>query len=429
MEIRPFRGWHYRTGADHDVSAWIAPPYDVLSGEDKESLLSQSDRNVVAVDLPQVPAKEAGPDELYRQAARRLESWKSSGVLVQDDQPALYVYEQTFKWGRQIHARMALICGIRASQPGQDVKLHEHTYAGPRADRLKLTQHTRMQLSPIFGFYRDPSGVVEDMLASAAAGRPDLQGELRGVTERIWIVNDANAIAEISLTLRDKPVFIADGHHRYMTGVSYRDLLLSEKRIDNDHASNFVMFSLVEADNPGLLILPTHRIVRGLKRDFSVARLAAATPEFSWQRCSVEDVDLTDADAFLRRYGAGAMAFMDEDPAEIWIGKLADPEAMLEAAPDEIDAWRQLDVAVLHKLIIDKAISPWRTDELFIEYTPDARKVLAACNSRSGQLGVCLQGTPLAAVEEIALAGGSMPHKSTYFFPKVATGLVFKPLE
>jgi uncharacterized protein (DUF1015 family) len=429
MEIRPFRGWHYKTGADGDVSAYVALPYDVLSADDKNMYLSQSDRNVVAVDLPQVPPDSAGPDEVYRRAADLLNGWKASGVLVREASPAIYVYEQAFSWAGKKYARMAMICGVRASPPGSDVKLHEHTYPGPKADRLKLAQHTRTQTSPILGFYRDSSGVVADLLAGAAARRPDLQAGLRGVEERVWIVTDCQVVADIVSVMRDKPVFVADGHHRYMTALNYRDEMIAREHRSREDEVNFVMFALVEADNPGLLILPTHRIVRGLKNGFKVARLAAAAPEFSWRRCSVEDADLADVDAFLRRYGPHAIAFIDADPAEIWIGRLEDPKAMAAAAPDQIDPWRRLDVAILHKLIIDKALSPWRTDDLFIEYTSDAAGVLAACNSGRGQLGICLRGTPLSAVEEVALACQSMPHKSTYFFPKAATGLVFKPLE
>jgi len=430
MEIRAFRGWHYRPGADGDVSSYIAPPYDVLTADDKEEFVARSERNIVAVDLPHVPPGGAGADEGYREAAERLAEWQASGVLVRPERPCLYVYEQAYSWGGREYVRRAMLCGVRGTSLGEDVLPHEHTFDGPKADRLKLTEHTRTQLSPIFGFYHDTSGVVSELLSAAAKGLPDLQGELRGVTERVWIVEDDDTIASISTELRDRPVFIADGHHRYTTAVNYRDALREREGISDDHEANFVLFALVAAEDPGLIILPTHRIVRGVSTAFSVATLAAATEgEFDWQRCSLEDLDLVDTSAFLRRYGQGAMAFLDADPAEVWIARLTDDAAMTRAAPDEVDAWRALDVAVLHKLIIDRAIDTWRTPELSIDYTPDARAVLAACNSGRGQLGVCLQATPLAAVEQIARAGASMPHKSTYFHPKVATGLVLKPLQ
>jgi len=143
----------------------------------------------------------------------------------------------------------------------------------------------------------------------------------------------------------------------------------------------------------------------------------------------VEDFDARDTSGWLRKYGPGAMAMLGADPAEVWIARLKDPATMVAAAPEQNDAWRALDVAILHKLVIDRDIERWRTQELFIEYTPDAGNVLAACRSGRAQLGVCLQSTPLEAVETIADAGAAMPHKSTYFYPKLATGMVLKPLD
>ena len=160
-----------------------------------------------------------------------------------------------------------------------------------------------------------------------------------------------------------------------------------------------------------------------------LSHLVEKAREFSWQRCGVADANLADAGEFLGRYGKGAMALMGADPREIWIAKLKEPEAMVAAAPDQTDAWRDLDVAVLHKLIIDTALNPWRTGQLHVDYTPDGQSVLAACRRGRAQLGICLQATPLKAVEQIALSGASMPHKSTYFYPKLATGMVLKPLE
>jgi len=202
------------------------------------------------------------------------------------------------------------------------------------------------------------------------------------------------------------------------------------------------MFCLVPRQDPGLLVLPTHRIIRGLVERFSLPALVSALTDFQWRRCALGNADLGDAGEFLRQYGPGAMAFLGglaksgtsglwapADPAELWIGKLTDPAVMDALAGDQPAPWRRLDVAILHKLVIDKALAPWRTDDLRVDYTPDGKAVLAACQSVSAQLGVCLQAPSLDAIEQIALAGGAMPHKSTYFYPKLATGMVLKPLE
>ena len=428
MDIRPFQGWRFACDAGSDVGPCIAPPYDVLTAEDKQELLARDAGNIVAVDLPHVPPKDVGPDEEYDAAAALLADWKANGRLQQETAPALYAYEQTYSWAGTEYVRRAMICGVRATELGGDVIPHEHTFPGPKADRFKLTEVTRMQLSPIFGFYDEPAGEAAEALWAAVHGEPDAQGQLRDVAERIWAVTDPAVIQGVAAALRDVPVFIADGHHRYTTALTYRDMLAVSGQIDENHEANFVMFVLAAASDPGLLIHPTHRVVRGLTPDFSVHKLMEAATEFTWQRCSVEDADLRNADAFLHRYGPGAMAFIDAEPAEVWIARLTSPEAMHTVAPDQPEVWRELDVAILHKLIIDKALAPWRTDDVVVDYTPEGMSALAACESGRAQLAVFLQSTPLSAVQANALAGASMPHKSTYFYPKVATGMVLKPL-
>jgi len=428
MEIRPFRGWRYRVAPGGDVGPYIAPPYDVLGEADKRALLDRCAENIVAVDLPQWPPRQPGADMLYGQAADLLRQWQASGVLVQESKPALYVYEQTFHRTGRRYDRLALLCGVRATELGRDVIPHEHTYPGPKADRLKLTEHTRMQLSPVFGFYDDAGSGVLELLRSACARPPDAQGWLGEVHEKLWVLADGGTIGRVAAALADRPAFIADGHHRYTTALNYRDALLRAGAIDADHEANFVLFALVARSDPGLLILPTHRLFRGLREGGSVAQLREGAPEFEWRRLDADEVDLADADAFLRRFGPGAMAVLDSSPAEVWIARLTDPDAMARAAADKPAAWRALDVAVLHELLVGRALAPWRTEQTSIEYTPDGRAVLAAVHSGKAQLGVCLQATPLSAVEAVARGGQSMPHKSTYFHPKLATGMVLKPL-
>jgi uncharacterized protein (DUF1015 family) len=426
MEIRPFRGWRYRLGADGDASAYLAPPYDILSAADKERLLARSPVNIVAVDLPHVPPNSLGPPEVYQQAARRLADWQRQGVLVQEDRPALYAYQQRFRWAGRTHTRRAILAGVRATPLGQDVIPHEHTFAGPKADRLRLTQGTRMQLSPIFGFCRDERGRTEELLKAAMAAPADAHGRLGEVDETLWVIRDDRRIADLAAALRDEPVFIADGHHRYTTAMNYRDGLAAEAALPPDHQAHFVLFALVAREDPSLLILPTHRIVRDLAPPFSVERLIARAKEFAWRQAPAPTGD--DADAFLKPFGTGAMAAVPAGASCAYVATLTDADAMCRAAPDEADPWRRLDVAVLHTLIVDSALRPWWTDATSIEYTPSLPAALEACRSGGAALALCLQGTPLASVEAIALAGAAMPHKSTYFYPKLATGWVLKPL-
>jgi len=429
MEIRPFRGWRYSGGLDGDVSPYIAPPYDILSAPDKQQMLAKSKSNVVAVDLPHVPAKELGPDGVYAAAAERLEQWKASGVIRQDAEPSIYVSQQTYTWAGRTYARRAMICGVRATELGEGVIPHEHVFPGPLADRLKLTQCTRTQLSAVFGFYDDPGGKVSRLLASAAEQKPVARGELHGVVERLWRIRDGETIRAIGSALREAPVFIADGHHRYTTGRNYCKMLSQAGRLDDEHEANFVMFALVARDDPGLLILPTHRLFSNLSESATMEKLAEALPEFSWRPSGTAEIGVAAIEALLGCARPGAMAFVAGQSAELWIVELTRPGAMRQAAPEKSEEWRSLPPAILHELVMEKALNPWAKGKLNVEYTPDVGEVVAACRSGRAQLGVILQSIPVQSVEAVARSGASMPHKSTYFYPKIATGMVFKPLE
>jgi uncharacterized protein (DUF1015 family) len=429
MDIRSFRGLRFRAPAGSDVSAFFAPPYDILSSQAKDALLAKSKNNIVSVDLPHVPPSEAGPDEVYAAAAQRLRGWIATGVLCRDDKPSLYAYQQEFTWGGKPYCRRAILCAIRLSPFGKDVLPHEHTFEGPKADRLKLMEHTHFQLSPIFGFFRDEGGVATKALWDTTLKRgPNIHGTLAGVQEKVWAVKDEHALKAVRLHLAGEPVFIADGHHRYTTALNYRDELLAAGKIDEHHPANFVLFALVERNDPALLVLPTHRLISGLKATFSVAKLVKTAAEFSWRKVPMDRVDFRDGDS-IARLGPHAFALLDAKSGELWIAKLEDPQAMLDAAPQETDAWRELDVAILHKLFIEKALAKWVKTEPVIEYTHDGQAVLAACGTGKAQLGILLAGTPIGAIEAIARAGAAMPHKSTYFYPKLTTGLVLMPLE
>jgi uncharacterized protein (DUF1015 family) len=429
MEIRAFKGWRFTPDNGGDISDFIAPPYDVLTADDKQALLDNCDRNIVAVDLPFVPPKRVGPDDLYAAAGRTITQWQESELLTQDDPPCLYVYEQTYSWAGKTFKRIAMLCGVRATELGVDVIPHEHTFAGPKADRMKLTRYTGLQLSPIFGFYNDPDRQISEILQAVTASEPVATGSLESVGQKLWVISDPESIAKIIELLDAEPAYIADGHHRYSTAARYAKSLRDSGQIDEDHEANFVMFALVAGDDPGLLVLPTHRVVTNLDDKFSLDALRDKLGMFEWTQYEGDAPDLADADAFLEPYGDGAMALIGPGGRDIWIGRLTDLEAMNDAAADECSAWRSLDVAILHTLVLAGASEWCSDDELKVEYTPDGNKARGQCASQRASLAVILQGTPLQAVIDVADAAASMPHKSTYFYPKLATGIVLKPLE
>ena len=210
--------------------------------------------------------------------------------------------------------------------------------------------------------------------------------------------------------------------------MNYAKALCDTGKIDADHEANFVLFALVARNDPGLLVLPTHRLVSGLSEKATVKRVCKKLAQtFECKKLEDTNPDLSDTDAYLKPLGAGAMLLLDEK--EMWVILLTDPKAMVEVTPDECDDWRKLDVAILQKLIIDKALNEWKTDDFAVEYTPDGNIARKTVQSGGAKLSILVQGTPLDAVEKIANTGSSMPHKSTYFYPKIATGMILKPLE
>lgn len=419
MEIRPFQGWRFGRG---EVSQVIAPPYDILSAADKAALQKQDAHNIVTVDLPHVPPSEVGADSEYQASATTLQAWMADGTLRRDERPSFYAYEQVYSWAGRSFRRRTLIAGVRVTEFGKGVWPHEKTFAGPKADRLKLTQTTRVQLSPIFGFYEDRAG-LGGLLDGVCKRQPSQQGGLRGVQERLWVIDEPAEVAAAVAAMKDQDIFIADGHHRYTTALNYRATL---GELPNDHPANYVMFVLAAMDDPGLIILPTHRLISGMA-GFDMAKfLAGAGETMNLAKAAITAEQAADADGFLKPFGPHAMAFLCGHQAYVATPK--NLSAMDAAAPEELPVWRRLDVSILHKLVIERGLAPFKGEATRIDYTPDGRTALAAAVSGKAQLAVLLQGTPLADVKEIALAGAVMPHKSTYFYPKPATGMVISPL-
>ncbi len=419
MNIKPFQGWRYEQA---DVSDVIAPPYDVLTLADKQQLLRESGQNIVAVDLPHVPPSEVGPDSEYRQSAETLRQWMG-GPLRRDERPSLYVYEQTFTWAGKSYCRRTLIAAAGLAEFGKGVWPHEKTFAGPKADRLKLMQETRVQLSPIFGFY-EPSAEIEALLQRCTQRPADQFATLRGVGEKLWVLNRPEELKLIQNALAKRDIFIADGHHRYTTALNYRATLGD---VPAEHPANFVMFVLASMSDPGLIILPTHRLISGLSVWNFERFVDSLRADMDVTPLEVSAGSAADADALLEPYGPHSMAFLSGEQAVV--ARLKNLSAMDVLAANEVPAWRRLDVAILHRLVLERHLAGFALAGAKTEYTPDGVKAMTAATDGQAQLVVLLAGTPISAVREIALAHSVMPHKSTYFYPKPATGLVIYPLE
>ncbi len=425
-DVQPIPAIRYATTASRDLGSRIAPPYDVLDAADKRALLDADARNFVLIDLPQVPAKDAGPPEIYDRAARQLRDWLTDGTMVRDREPAIYVYHQRYEANGRTWLRRKFFARLRLEPFGQgSVFPHEKTFGGPKEDRLMLTKATRANLSPIFGLYPDPQNTVADRLAGFAKDEPLAHGTLDGVEGRLWAVRDPRVIADVAHLMRDKAIYIADGHHRYGTSLLYRDWLASQQGgIAVDHPANFVLCVFCAMEDPGLLILPTHRVLVGAPVDPAVL---AKDPEIE-----VKPLGGTprpaDIPAALAQYGPQAVALFDAGAATYQMVRPRRAELLDALEPSHSVAWRRLALAFLHSYVIDRVLAPRLPAAPTIHYVKAADAAVSEARETRGSVFL-LQPSTMQEMRDVCQAGDLMPQKSTFFFPKLASGLIINPLE
>lgn len=442
-DIKPLAAIRYPQAQQTDL---ISPPYDVLSAADKQHLLAQNQHNVVAIDLPYVPPKNAGPIEAYQQAAKTMESWLAQGVLRRDSVPALYPYQQTYTYDGKTYHRRGLFCRVRLEEFGPQGTIHPHeqTFSGPKEDRLMLMRATDANLSPVFGLYDDAANAVTGKLfagisnaAPAANAQLPSQDGKSSVISELWAVTDNQVISAVQALLREKHLYIADGHHRYGTCLNYRAEIAAKHggKLPADHGANFALFVLIAMQDPGLIVMPTHRVAANLKRFSIEAFLEAAAGKLKRVSEDITGENIDGLEKRLPEFGEHAMGVydpgtdraavvrpVDHDP----LGKISDdPSLAGKSGP-----WRQLDVAILRHLVFDRVVTPAfvRQQAMQWAFPHVAHEVREMCQSGQYQAGFLLQPTPLEAVRQLCNANELMPQKSTFFYPKLATGMIINSL-
>ncbi len=410
-EVAPFQALRYDFSKNSDLSSLIAPPYDVIDDADKAFLLAGSERNVVAIDLPHTPPKSAGPAEAYRGAADRLNAWLEDGTLVREVRPSLYLYHQIFEHAGQTYTRKKFIARVRLHHFEDGVILpHEQTFGGPKEDRLALMKATACNTSAIFALYRDPEGTIDKAFAAVAATGPSAVGTLNNVESRVWIVDDAAIIEAVASAMAERTVFIADGHHRYGTSLMYREWLAEERggSLPPEHPANYVMFVLASMDDPGCLILPYHRALTGIDlKTLTQAWSNGAAP------CDEAEADLVAVEG-----SSGTRAPL----------RFTNRAALKRLAPDQCEAWRALDMAYLHRYLIDELLHARRgSDDPNVRFVKSEEAALRTARQENG-VALLVKATPMEHLRTVSEAGELMPQKSTYFYPKLVTGLTINPL-
>ncbi len=436
-EIAGFRGLLY-DASKVDMSKVLAPPYDVLDGPSRAALAARDEKNCVRVIAPEVE----GDGDKYDEARRLLDAWQEEGVLVRDEVPAIYRYHQVFKHeelGDQEVVRRGFIATVRLHEFDEGVILrHERTLKGPKIDRLKLWERTRSHLSQIFTLYSDPSCAVDALFEDAEGQEPTIDGTTDdGTRHLLWRVSDEETLAKVRGQLADKPLYIADGHHRYETMLALRNKLLADRSDVSDRSSAaFGMMFLANIDDPGLVVLPTHRMIHNVA-DFDVDRLRRRLSELF----VVEDLALSDDAAVSGQAIRDALTKAAEKGTSIALVVPKESTAQVLTLRSDVDLAAlgvtgaketlALDVTILHGLVlegllgIDRAAQEAQTN---IEYIKDTRIALERCQAGEGQAYFLMNATPVAQVVAVSDAGEVMPQKSTFFYPKIATGMVFNPI-
>jgi uncharacterized protein (DUF1015 family) len=420
-EVLPLRALHYDIRAVGSLDAVAAPPYDVIDPAMRAELAARSPFNVVEIDLPEDP----GTGDPYLHAQTTFEAWRQQGIVVKDREPALWPATQEYETPEgERHVRHGFLCRVRVEDygPGR-IRPHERTQPGPKEDRLRLTRATRANLSPIFSLFPDPEGAVWAALEPASAANVPFGSatDAEGTKTTIWRCGDEAMIATVRDLLSDRELLIADGHHRYETARVYAN------EVGGEGEHRYTLMFLCSMSDPGLTVLPTHRLLTAV--DNGRRDALRATLEASFEMTPVERDELAPSAANGDEISFGYLDAFDGQPARL---TLKDPAVADRVLAGRSEAYRRLDTALLEALILKEALGMSEDDiarQAGVAYAKRAADAVAAVESGSADAAFLLRATPVEQVRAVAEAGESMPPKSTFFHPKVPTGLLFNPLE
>lgn len=443
-EIVPFRALRYNPQFVPDLKLVVAPPYDVISPEAQERYHARHPHNVVRLILAKEGGEGAPGQDRYERAARTFAAWQAEGILTRDPEPGIYVAEQEFSLGEGHRIRRRGFTSLvrLAAYDEKIVFPHERTFAKYREDRLRLMRACPANLDPVFGFYPGQDGPIRAILDRCVEADPQVQvTDEDGIRHRLWVLREPAEVANLARAFRDRPVIIADGHHRYETALNFRDERRAQDtappEVQRRRLDNFVLMYLVSAGDRGLVILPTHRVIR--QRPV-LAREALRQALERYFRIEVFPLDpgnpvmslrIVLADLHRRRRDATAFGLY-AGGREMLALELGD-EGVIQSlvAAGHSPEYARLDVAILHRVVIEQVlgIQPTGQADDSIHYTRDEAAALEAVASEEAHVALFQNPPRVEQVQAVALAGERMPQKSTFFYPKVLSGLVINPLD
>lgn len=438
-EIIPFRGLRFNAALVGNLSTVTTPPYDVIDQAAQETFYRKNPYNIIRLELGKTFPSDTPADNRYTRAAAEFNRWLKDGVLCQDPLPAFYLYQQEFPYEDSTLVRSGFICGVKLVDYTEGMVLpHEETLPKHKADRLELMRACHANFSSIFGLYNDPAGTVSTILNKTITEKiPDtVLVDESGTTHRLWVIDDQKVISDLREEIAPLPIYIADGHHRYETALLFRREMETKGVSGYEH----VMMTLVSLHDPGLVVFPTHRLVKDLPgfhlntflqkiKEWFTVEVFRLTPTVGAFSTSGTQEFLNT----LKQRGFSAHTFgFYPGGNEVFLLSLKEGVNPNDfAPPGKSAAWANLDVSVLHTLILEPLLgigSQERASERNLAYTRDAHGALEQVATGKQQMAFLLNPTRVEQVTAVASAGDKMPQKSTYFFPKLLTGLVINPL-
>ena len=429
--VIPFKGLRYNTKKFADLNEVTAPPYDIIKPDKQDFLYGQSPYNIIRADFGKVFDGDSEENNCYTRASEALKMWINDGSLIFEERPAFYIYEQQFSIGEIQKSIKGIISLVQLEDFANGVIFpHEETISKAKTDRFNLMTATEANLSPIYSIYPDDDAEIETIISANSDDEPDISFTTdEGILQNIWIVTDEEVTAAITRLFEEKPLFIADGHHRYETALNYRNSRREADGTEGEKPYDYTMMLLVSMENSGLMVFPTHRLIRGVEKYDEVSLIGYLTEEFN-----VSKIFLTDgnyAEVITEKLSEAAE---DEKTFALYTGdeyyyllKLKDLAIADELNQDHSIVYRRLDATVLHSIILERYLGIDKenmAEQKSLVYTRDIEEAIDEVQNGDFQCAFLINASRVSEIKEISAQHEKMPQKSTYFWPKPVTGIV-----
>ena len=421
--ILPFQALRYNTEKISDLSKVMTPPYDIISPQQQREFYDESPYNVIRLEYGMEFPDDTPDNNRYTRAKQDLDKMMQEQILIQEDEPAIYIYEQIFTMpdGSKKSCK-GIFTLVQLEEFDKKIVLpHEETLSKAKTDRFNLMKATNCNFSQIYCLYLDQQRMVNQVLEEKMKQKADISFTAQdGIRQNLWMIKDKDTIAILEKSFADKQLFIADGHHRYETALNYRNYLRENGAVA-DGLYNYVMMLLVDMEDDGLVVFPTHRMVKDVSGFDEAALLQSVEKYFTVKK--INDLALIESE--LQKEQKAFSLYTGKDYFYLLV--LRDYDAMLNRLPDKSPAYQGLDVSILHTLILEEnfGIDPENmADQKNLVYTRDVSEAIHDVQNGKFQCSFILNATKVSEIKDISLANEKMPQKSTYFYPKVITGLV-----